>query len=217
MIRVLMVDDHAVVRRGLRQILEETRDMQVADEACDGGEAVSKVEERNYDVVILDICLPGRNGLEVLKEIRRRRPRLPVLVLTVYPADQYAVRALRAGAAGYLTKTSVPEELVSAIRKVVAGGKYVSSALAEELVTQISAGGSNTPHDQLSDREFEIMLMIAGGTTITEIGHGLSLSPKTVSTYRRRILDKMNLRSNSHLTQYVIARGLDSPEKRPAS
>ncbi len=203
-IRLLIGDDHAVVRKGMKQILAETRDIVVADEAGNGREVLEKVQKDDFDMVLLDISMPGRDGLEVLKELKSLRPKLPVLMLSMYPEEQYAVRSLRSGASGYLTKDSAPDELISAIRKVSSGGKYVSASLAEKLAHKLGADGEKPLHEALSDREYQVMCMIASGKTVKEIGGELSLSVKTVSTYRSRILNKMRLKGNAELTRYAI-------------
>ena len=203
-IRLLIGDDHAVVRKGMKQILAETKDIVVADEAGDGREVLEKVRKNDFDMVLLDISMPGRDGLEVLKELKSLRPKLPVLMLSMYPEEQYAVRSLRSGASGYLTKDSAPDELISAIRKVSSGGKYVSASLAEKLALKLGANVEKPLHEALSDREYQVMCMIASGKTVKEIGEELSLSVKTVSTYRSRILDKMRLKGNAELTRYAI-------------
>jgi two-component system invasion response regulator UvrY len=208
MIRTLIADDHAVVRQGLRQILQDTSDMQVTGEAASGPEALDRVRDDSYDVVVLDITMPGRSGFDVLKELRVERPGLPVLVLSMHPEEQFAVRLLKAGAAGYLNKESAPEELVKAIRKVVAGGRYVSPTLAEKLAFELDAGSDRLAHETLSDREFLVMRMMASGKTVKEIATELALSVKTISTYRARILTKMNLHTNAELIHYAISNQL---------
>jgi two-component system invasion response regulator UvrY len=205
MIRVLIADDHAVVRSGLKQILEETKDeIHVEGEAANGREVLEKVQERDWDVLVLDITMPGRSGLDILKDIRQMKPQLPVLILSMHAEEQFATRVLKAGAAGYLNKESAPEELVKAIRKVNGGGKYVSPAQAERMVAELTGESDKRPHELLSDREYEILCLIASGKTATEIAKDLSLSVKTVSTYRSRILEKMHLSSNAQLTHYAI-------------
>jgi two-component system invasion response regulator UvrY len=202
-IKILIADDHTVVRRGLEQIIAETPDIFVAGEASNGWEVLEKVSNDNYDGVILDIAMPGKDGMDVLTQIKHEKPGLPVLILSMYPEEQFAVRALRAGASGYLTKESAPDELVTAIRKVSAGGKYISSALAEKLAFLLQ--NTERPlHEALSDREYKVMCLIASGKTVTEIADELSLSIKTISTYRSRVLDKMNLKNNAELTHYAI-------------
>ena len=204
MIRILIADDHAIVRRGLKQIVSEQADMTVASEAENARQVLDLVRTQNWDVVVLDINMPGRSGLEVLKELKREYPKLPVLVLSVHSEDQYGVRVLKAGAAGYLTKDSAPDELVAAIRRVHRGGKYISTSLAETLVYELGAETDRPRHGVLSDREYQVMTMIASGKTVGEIGEELSLSVKTISTYRTRVLGKMNMRTNAELTHYAI-------------
>jgi two-component system invasion response regulator UvrY len=204
MIRALIADDHAVVRQGLKQILGDTPEMLVAGEATTGQEVLDKVRAEPWDVVVLDISMPDRSGLDVLKQLRSERPKLPVLVLSMHSEDQYAMRVLKAGASGYLTKDSAPDELVKAIRKVVSGGRYVSSFLAEKLAFEIGTDSSRLPHETLSDREFQVLRLIAAGKSVTEIAAELYLSVKTVSTYRARLLRKMNLGTNAELIHYAM-------------
>ena len=204
MLRILIADDHAIVRQGLKQIVTETRDMIVAGEASNGQELLNKIKDDDYDVVVLDITMPGRNGIDVLRQLRTERPRLPILMLSIHPEEQYALRALRAGASGYLTKESAPDELVVAIRKVSSGGKYISASLAEKLAFELEAGREQAPHETLSDREYRVMCMIASGKTVMVIARELMLSEKTISTYRSRILQKMNMKNNAELTYYAI-------------
>jgi DNA-binding NarL/FixJ family response regulator len=208
MIKVLIADDHAVVRSGLKQILAETRDIVVAGEATNGRETLEKVRAQSWDVLVLDITMPGRSGLDILKDIRQTHRDLPVLVLSMHAEEQFATRMLKAGASGYLNKESAPDELVKAIRKVHVGGKYVSAAQAERMVTELTGDSDKLPHELLSDREYEILCLIASGKTATEIARELSLSVKTVSTYRSRILEKMRLTTNAQLTHYAIKGGL---------
>ncbi len=204
MLKILIADDHPVFRRGLRQIISETPDIGVADEADNEHQVLGKVKTSGCNVVLLDISLPGMNGMDVLRQLKNERPDLPVLILTMHPEQQFAVRALKAGASGYLTKESAPDELVAAIRKVSTGGQYVSSSLAEELASYVRNGGDKPPHKALSDREFQVMRMIASGKTVTQIADELSLSVKTISTYRARILDKMKMKNSAELTHYAI-------------
>lgn len=208
MIKVLIADDHAVVLEGLKQILSETPDIIVAAQASNGQEVLDKIRTNSLDAVVLDIGMPGRSGLDTLMHIRRERPNLPVLVLSIHPEDQYAVRVLKAGASGYLTKDSAPDQLIAAIRKVVAGGKYVSPTLAEKLAFDLESDSDRPLHETLSDREYEVLCMIALGKTVKEIADKLSLSVKTISTYRARILEKMKMKNNAELTHYVIREGL---------
>ncbi len=211
MLRILIADDHAIVREGLKRIVAEEPDLTVAGEARNAAEALELVRRHPWDVVILDITLPGRSGLEVLGEIRRERPRLPVLVLSMHPEDQFAVRVLKAGAAGYVTKTSAPQELLAAIRKVASGGKYISPTLADMLATSVATGSDRPPHESLSDREYEVLRGIAAGKTVSEIARQMSLSVKTISTYRARLLQKMHMKNNAELTHYAIVNRLIEP------
>ena len=204
MIRVVVVDDHAVVREGLKRIISENPGMAVTGEAGDGHEALKLIRGGACDVVLLDITMPNKNGLDVLKELRTEVPRLPVMVLSMHSEDQYAVRVLRAGAAGYLTKESAPAKLVQAIRKVVRGGKYVSPSLAEKLVSDLGTDTERPPHEILSDREYQVLCLIASGKTVSEIGAELALSVKTISTYRVRILEKLRMKNNAEITRYAI-------------
>jgi two-component system, NarL family, invasion response regulator UvrY len=210
MIRVFFAEDHAIVREGLKQILADTKDIVVAGEAADGDEALDKIITSgcDYDIIVMDISMPGRNGLEVLKDLKEKRPELPVLILSMYPEDVYAIRSFRGGASGYLSKESAPTELINAIRKVSSGGKYVSAALAEKLIVNLGDDAGKPLHEKLSEREYQILCMIATGKTGTQIACELSLSAKTVSTYRTRILEKMELKNNAELTHYAIQNGL---------
>jgi len=207
MIRVLVVDDHPVVRRGIAQILEDESDMECSGTAESGPEAFACLRKHPADVVLLDLTLPGESGFDILKRLKEDYPKMPVLILSIHPEDQYALRLLKAGASGYLTKESVPEVLLGAIRKVTAGGRYISPTLAELLAAE-RIEGSVPLHDRLSDREFQILARIAQGKALTEIGSELFLSPKTVSTYRQRILEKMGMKSNADLTRYMIEQNL---------
>jgi len=208
MIKVLIADDHPIVRQGLRQILAGTPDMEVAGEAVNGQEALDQVRVGGWDMLVLDMTMPGRSGFAILKELRHEQPHLPVLVLSMHAEEQFAVRVLKAGASGYLTKENAPEELVKAIRKVVSGGKYVSPGLAENLAISLDTGSDRPRHESLSDREFQVMRLMASGKTLAEIADTLSLSAKTVSTYRTRLLEKLNLKTNAELVRYVIDNGL---------
>ncbi len=210
MIRILVADDHAIVRDGLKQIVSDTSDMVVAAEASNGQEALSKALKDDYDVVLLDITMPDSSGLDILKEIKSQKPELPVLILSIHPEEQYAVRALKAGAAGYLTKESAPEELIRAMRSVSAGGKYVTSSLAEKLASVLRTGAEEPLHQSLSDREYQILCMIASGKSVKQIADELLLSIKTISTYRARLLRKMNMNNNIELTRYAIQNQLVS-------
>ncbi len=208
MIRVLIADDHPIVRQGLKQILSEEPDMEIVGEATNSNEVIDLAEKRNWDIVILDITMPGRGGLDVLKVLRRDFPKLPVLVLSIHPEDQYAVRALKAGAAGYMTKESAPEELIMAMRTVLKGKKYISPSLAEKLADYLEREDQKNIHEILSDREHQVLLMIASGKSIKEIAEELSLSIKTISTYRARIFEKMKMKSNAELIRYAINKNL---------
>jgi DNA-binding NarL/FixJ family response regulator len=205
---ILIVDDHAVVRAGLKQILADAFAGAEIDEAGNADEALGKVLKKEYSLVILDISMPGRSGLEVLRDLKYQKPNMPVLVLSVHPEDQMGIRLLKAGASGYLNKDSAPEELVKAVTKVLEGGRYVSAALAERLVLDIQTDSGKPPHEMLSDREFEVLCAIARGKAVSEIARDLSLSVKTVSTYRTRILEKMQMRTNAELTHYAVRQGL---------
>jgi len=208
MMRVLIVDDHAIVRRGLRELLSDEFHGAAFGEASDARQALEQLRKKQWDVVLLDIMLPGKSGLDLLKELRAEWPKLPVLVLSGYPEDQFAVRVLKAGAGGYMTKESAPEELAKAIRKVLAGGRYVSPALAEKLALGVRKDPTRTPHETLSDREYEVMSRIGSGKTVSEIAEELSLSPKTISTYRARVLEKLDVKNSAQIVQYAIRNGL---------
>jgi DNA-binding NarL/FixJ family response regulator len=207
-ITVLIADDHAVVRRGLRQILTETRDILVGAEAGTAEEVLQLVDHQRFDVVVLDISMPRANGLELLAQVRRSHPELPVLILTVFSEEQYAVRAIKAGAAGFLTKESAPEKLIEAVRKVASGGRWVSAELGETLASIVAGEVRGVPHERLSDREFEVLKLLASGKTVTQVSQELALSVKTVSTHRTRILKKMEMKTNAELTRYCVTQGL---------
>ncbi len=206
-IRVLIADDHAIVRQGLRAILSDTADMVVAGEAENGVRALQLLRDGSWDVVLMDVNMPDRNGIDTLKLVKKEFPKLPVLMLSMHPEEQYAVRALKAGASGYLSKQSAPEQLVLAIRQVASGKKYVSAEVAEQLATAITED-DRAPHERLSDREYQTLCMIASGKTLTQIGEELNLSVKTVSVYRARLLEKMKLKNNAELTHYGLKHGL---------
>lgn len=208
MIKILIADDHSVVREGLKQIVAETADIVVADEAENGLEVLEKVRKKNYDVVILDITMPGLSGLDLLKQVSSEKPDLRLMILSMHPEEQYAIRALRAGAKGYLTKESAPNELITAIRRISQGRKYVSSTLAERLAHTLEIKYEKLPHEILSDREFEVMGMISKGKATKEIADELHLSVKTVSTYRTRILEKMEMKTTIELIRYAFKHGL---------
>ena len=207
-IRVLIADDHAIIRQGLKQILSDTEDLEVVAEADGGVKALQVLRNTQCDVVLMDVSMPDRNGIDTLKLVKKEFPRLPVLILSMHPEEQYAVRALRAGAAGYLSKQGAPEQLVTAIRQVAAGKKYVSAAVAEELANAIGEDVERPPHEKLSDREYQTLCMISSGKTLTQIAEQLNLSVKTVSVYRARLLEKMKLRKNAELTHYGLKHGL---------
>lgn len=204
MIRVLIVDDHHILRQGLKQILAETKDMAVVGEAENGLRTIKLVQEIEVDVLLLDISMPDKNGIEVLKQLRKEHPKLAVLILSMYREDQYAVQALKAGASGYLTKHSAPELLVTAIRHVASGRKYVSPSVAERLADILGGDTEKLPHETLSYREHQTLCLIASGKTLTGCAAEMSLSVKTVSVYRSRLLEKMKLKNNAELTHYAI-------------
>jgi two-component system invasion response regulator UvrY len=208
MIRVAIADDHAVVRRGLRQMIADESDMAVVGEAGTSQEILDLARKQSCDVIVLDISMPGRNGLDILRDLRKEFPKTAVFVLSMHPEDQYAVQAFRAGAAGYMTKESAPDELVSAIRKVVGGGRYVSAALAEKLALDLSTHDGRALHEGLSAREFQVLCMIAAGKSVTEIADELTLSVKTIGTYRARILEKMEMKNNAELIRYALQQRL---------
>jgi DNA-binding NarL/FixJ family response regulator len=212
MIRILVADDHAVVREGVHRIVSETEDLKVVGEASTGLEVLEQVAAQSWDVVLLDISLPGYNGIEVLRRLKQTYPGLPVLVFSMHAEHQYATRALRAGAAGYLTKDSLAEELVTAIRQVVQGGFYVNRGLAEHLALAIAAGDERPLHTRLTDREYQVLCLLAKGRTLSAIAEELALSIKTVNSHRSRILDKMNLQTTAGLIHYAIRHRLvESP------
>jgi len=208
MIKVLIADDHAIVRKGLRQIVKEQAAYMEVDEAVDGQEVLEKIMAGDWDVLVLDISMPKRSGLDILQEVKHVKPNLPVLVLSVHPEEQYAIRVLKAGAAGYMNKDCALDELVRGIQKVVGGGKYVSPTLAEKLAFDLSGQTNRLPHEVLSDREFSVLLLIGAGKSVSEIALELSLSVKTVSTYRARVLEKLSFHSNADLIRYVIDNSL---------
>ncbi len=208
MIRVLIADDHAIVRKGLRQIVKEQGSGMEIDEAENGQQVIEKIQLVTYDILVLDISMPGRDGLDILQEVRHSMPSLPVLILSMHPEEQYAIRMLKSGASGYLTKDCAPDQLVPAIQKIARGGKYVSDTLAERLLFDLTGQSSQQPHELLSDREYSVLLLIGQGRTPTEIAEQLLLSVKTVSTYRTRILEKLNLQTTAELIRYVIERSL---------
>lgn len=207
-LNIILADDHAVVRQGVKQILAGAFPSARFGEAATARDVLEMVHDGHWDVVVLDLTMPGNNGLDVLKQIKHDRPELPVLILTMYPEDQFAMRAIRAGAAGYLNKEGAPEELVLALRKILSGGNYISAAVADELIVHTRQDDSRPMHELLSDREFQVLCMIGSGKTVKDISTELSLSAATVSTYRARILQKMRLKTNADLMQYAIQKGL---------
>ncbi|MFP4531587.1 MAG: response regulator [Desulfobacterales bacterium] len=208
MICILIADDHFIVREGLKKIIREAGDMSITGEAETGHAVMDRIAKNQYDVLILDISMPGRRGLDLLKSVKQKQPDLPVLILTIYSENQYAVRALKAGAAGYLTKDKLSEEIIAAVRKVAAGGKYVSAELAEHMADSLDQDYDVPLHTRLSDREYAVFDMIARGRSISEIAEALFISPKTVSTYRARVLEKMNMKTNAELVLYAITQEL---------
>ena len=205
---ILITDDHAVVRRGLREILADSLDGATFSEAGNADDALRLLAREATSILVLDINMPGRSGLDLLGDVKRLYPRLPVIILSVQPEDQYALRCLRAGASAYINKDSAPEELAQAARKVLGGGRYVGAGLAEKLVTILDDSSGKPRHELLSDRELEVMLMIASGVSLTEIGDRLHVSAKTVSTYRARLLEKMQMKSNVEVTRYAVGHNL---------
>jgi two-component system invasion response regulator UvrY len=203
-IHFLIVDDHAIIRQGLKQILADAFEKAVFGEAENGNEALEKVWKQKWDVVLLDLTMPGKSGLDVLKQMAEAQPNMAVLVLSMHPEDQYAVRVLKTGASGYITKNTASEEVVGAIKKVLTGGKYVSPALAETLATSLNARAGKSPHEVLSDREYQVMRLIAVGKSVKEIAFELTLSVKTISTYRTRVMEKMKLKTNADIIRYAV-------------
>ena len=204
MLKILVADDHAIVRQGVKQILADSHDMVDYDEASNGQEALDKALLNDYDVVLLDISMPGKSGLEVLRELKSQKPGLPVLILTMHAEQDYAIRVLRQGASGYITKQSAPEELMTAIHRVASGGKYVSPSLAEDMVSYLKIGEEKQPHSVLSEREHQVMCMIAAGRTVNEISEQMALSKRTIRTYRYRILKKMKVSNDAALIRYAV-------------
>jgi two-component system, NarL family, invasion response regulator UvrY len=204
MIKVIIADDHPIVRAGLKQIITEEHDISVAGEAGNGAELLSRVRRQDYDVILLDLSMPGMDGLDVLKQIKIEKPAIPVIILTIHPESQYALRILKAGASGYLTKESASDELIKAIRKVNAGGKYISPSLAEKIAFALDEDTGKLPHETLSDREYQVLCLIGSGKTVSQIADALALSVKTVSTYRTRILEKMRMENTAELMHYAV-------------
>lgn len=208
MVRILIADDHPVVREGLKKMFEKVSDISIAGEASNGQEVLNKIEQNDYDLVLLDISMPGRDGLDILRELRRKRPHLPILILSMHSEEQYVIRALKAGASGYLTKKSISDELIKAVQKVACGGKYITSSLSEKLASYIRNDTEKPIHEILSDREHFVMRMIVKGRTRKEIAKELSLSVNTISTYRARILKKLKMKNSAELIQYAIEKHL---------
>jgi len=206
-IKIIIADDHPLFRRGLKHAIEETSDIEVIGESCNGEDLLSLIRDSKPNIILLDIAMPGKSGLDLLKQLKNEHPKLPILILSVYPEEQYAIRFLKAGASGYLTKESVAEKLAEAIRKIVGGGKYASTAIIEKLAFDFS-DSEKLPHETLSDREYQVFGMIAVGKSLTEIGVELSLSVKTISTHRTRILEKMKMKKNAELIHYAITQNL---------
>lgn len=208
MIKVLIVDDHAIVRQGLKQILVDIPDMEVFGEAASGDEALKFIRDEGWDIMLLDIAMPGKNVMELIKLSKQQSPHLPILILSMYPEDQYAIRMLRAGADGYLTKESAPEQLVAAIRKVAKGGKYISPAMTEKLIAELNPSQNLLPHTKLTDREFQVFSGICAGKSITDLAQQMTLSVKTISTYRTRLMKKMNMSRNAEIIHYAFKNDL---------
>ena len=209
MIRIVIADDHAIVREGLKRIVSEADDMQIMGEAADGSEVMERVRELEFDVLVLDLSMPGRSGMELIKLVKAERPKLRILILSMHQESQYAVRAIKSGSSGYLTKESAPSQLVQAIRRIAGGGAYVTPEVAEQLALGAMPGAQGqAPHEALSDREFQVLRLLAGGESVTAIAERLSLSVKTVSTHKANLMHKMNLQNASELVRYAVKHGL---------
>jgi DNA-binding NarL/FixJ family response regulator len=211
MIRIVIADDHAIVREGLKRIFASADDMEVAGEAADGTEVMQRVRESDFDVLVMDLSMPGRSGMELIKLVHGEKPKLRILVLSMHQELQYAVRAIKSGASGYLTKESAPTQLVQALRRVAAGGAFISSEVAEQLALGVMHGGDAPAHESLSDREFEVFRLLADGVSVTDIAVGLKLSVKTVSTHKANLMQKMGLQNHSELIRYAIKHGVSEP------
>jgi len=208
MLKILVADDHPVVRQGIMRIIEDTQDMKVTGEAGNGMDVLKQIKEKEFDLILLDISMPGSDGLEVIRELKKSKPGVPVLILTIHPEKYYGLRMLQAGASGYLTKQNAPYELIEAIRKVSQGGMYISNSLAEMLVTSKRTGVGKPRHETLSDREYQVMYMIATGKKVKAIANDLSISVKTIHVHRRHIMEKMNMTSNADIIHYAIQNGI---------
>lgn len=213
MINLLLVDDHALIRKGIKQLLEDIPDIRVTGETAGGMQAINMVREQNYDLVLLDIALPDKHGMDVLKQLKSEQPDIKVIVLSMYPEDQYGVRALKAGAMGYINKQSAPEKLVGAIRHVISGKKYISEAMSEQLLNNLIGESQALMHQSLSNREYQTLCLMSSGKSLTEIAEVMLLSPKTVSVYRARMLEKMGFKNNAEAVHYAIAHHLVDAKK----
>jgi DNA-binding NarL/FixJ family response regulator len=211
-IRIVMADDHAIVREGLKRIVGEVADLQVVGEAADGTEVMQRVRELEFDVLVLDLSMPGRSGMELIKLVKAEKPRLRILVLSMHQETQYAVRAIKSGASGYLTKESAPAQLEQAIRKIAGGGAYISAEVAQQLALGAMPGSEAAPHESLSDREFQVFRMLVDGVSVTEIANRLSLSVKTVSTHKSNLMHKLGVANQSEMVRYAMKHGLGEPE-----
>ncbi|ASF47618.1 response regulator [Methylovulum psychrotolerans] len=208
MIKILMADDHAIVREGLKQILADVPDMEIAGEAASGDDVLAMLRADNWDILLLDIAMPGKNVLELIKLAKQKNPQQPILILSMYPEDQYAIRMLKSGADGYLTKESAPDQLVAAIRKVAKGGKYISATMTDKLIEELNPDQNKLPHTKLSDREYQVFLAVAKGRRTSEIAQEMTLSVKTISTFRTRLMAKMHLHSTADIICYALKHGL---------
>jgi DNA-binding NarL/FixJ family response regulator len=211
MIRVVLADDHTIVREGLKQLLSAAGDLEIVGEAVDGHEVIACVRDKDFDVLVLDMSMPGKSGMDLIRQLKNEKPKLRIVVLTMHHENQYAVRAIKAGASGYLTKDSASAQLVHAIRKVAGGGAFISAEVAEQLAHSAQGAGGAAPHEALSDREFQVLRLLAAGVSLTEIGEQLHLSVKTISTHKARILEKLALANQAELIRYAIAHGLAEP------